>query len=87
MGKRMTLIEDGTVVNLLWCSHGQGETEALKDPADRPVRLGDTYENGKWYRQGGEVLTPLDQARAETAALQQALAELDSAYVEGVNSI
>ena len=73
MGKRMTLIEDGTVVNLLWCSHGQGETEALKDPADRPVGIGDTYKDGKWYRDGEEVLTPLEAARG--------------AYAEGVNSI
>ena len=87
MAKSMALIENGTIVNMLWCSDSQPETEFLINPADRPVGIGDTYKDGKWYRDGEEVLTPLEAARAETAALQQALAELDSAYAEGVNSI
>ena len=87
MAKSMALIENGTIVNMLWCSDSQPETDTLIDPADRPVGIGDTYKDGKWYRDGEEVLTPLEAARAETAALQQALAELDSAYAEGVNSI
>ena len=87
MAKSMALIENGTIVNMLWCSDSQPETEFLINPADRPVGIGDTYKDGKWYRDGEEVLTPLEAARAEAAALRQALAELDSAYAEGVNSI
>ena len=63
MAKSMALIENGTIVNMLWCSDSQPETEFLINPADRPVGIGDTYKDGKWYRDGEEVLTPLEAAR------------------------
>ena len=87
MAKNMAVLENGVVSNILWCSDGEPETDTLIDPADRPVGIGDTYTDGKFYRDGEEVLTPLEAARAEAAALRQELAELDSAYTEGVNSI
>ena len=52
MAKSMALIENGTVANMLWCSDSQPETEFLINPADRPVAIGDTYSNGKFYRDG-----------------------------------
>ena len=87
MAKSMALIENGTVVNMLWCSDSQPETDTLIDPTDRPVGIGDTYTDGKFYHDGEEVLTPLEAAQAEAAALRQEMAELDAAYREGVNSI
>lgn len=80
MAKNMALVEDGVVVNILWCSSDEPQTDTLLDIADRPVGIGDTYEGGAFYRDGVKVLTPLE-------ALRQELDELDSAYAEGVNSV
>ena len=46
MAKSMALIENGTVVNMLWYSDSQPETDTIITPADRPVGIGDTYSNG-----------------------------------------
>ena len=75
----MAQVENGVVVNVLWCSPGQGETDTLIDPAGRPVGIGDTYSDGKFYRAGREVRTPLDAALAEIAALRAETADMRSA--------
>lgn len=87
MAKNMALIENDVVVNVLWCSDKEPETDTLKFPADHPVGIGDTYDSGKWFRDGVEILTPLEEALTEAAALRQEMEELDSAYTEGVNSV
>lgn len=58
MAKSMALIDDGIVVNVLWCSDNAKSTDSLIDIADRPVGIGDTYADGKFYRAGVEVLPP-----------------------------
>ena len=73
MAKTMALIENGIVSNVLWCSYGEPETDALIDAADRPVGIGDTFLDGKFYRDGEEVLTPLEAALAELADARAAL--------------
>lgn len=80
MAKTMALLENGTVTNMIWCSDDEPETEALIDPGQRPVGIGDTYTDGRFYRDGAEILTPLDAAYAR-------LDELEKAYKEGVNSL
>lgn len=87
MAKSMARIEARVVVNMEWCSDDTPETDTLKSPDDHPVGIGDTYTDGKFYRDGVEILTPLEAALAEAAALRQEIAELDEAYTEGVNSI
>ena len=67
MAKSMAIITDGVVTNMIWCSDSAKETDTLKDPADRPVGIGDTYSNGRWYRDGVEILTPLEDAEAAMA--------------------
>lgn len=84
MAKTMAKIVGGTVANLLWCSDSQPETEFLIDPADRPVGIGDTYKGGKWYRDGVEILTPLEEALRKNAEYEAALSEIESAL--GVNT-
>lgn len=83
MAKSMALIENGTVTNMLWCSNSQPETDTLKSPADRPVAIGDTYSNGKFYRDGAEILTPLEEALKKNAEYEAALSEIETAL--GVN--
>lgn len=42
---------------------------------DRPVGIGDTYADGKFYRDGVEVLTELEEANNEIDSLTQQLGE------------
>ena len=79
MAKNMALVENGVVVNVLWCPDRAPETETLIDTADRPVGIGDTYTDGKFYRDGAEVLTPLEEALKQNAAYEQALSEIEAA--------
>lgn len=87
MAKNMAWVEDGSVTNILWCSGDEPETESLIDMNDYPVGIGDTYENGKFYRDGVEILTPLEEARKENAALTAEFAALDEEYRKGVDSL
>ena len=84
MAKSMALIENGTVTNMLWCSASEPETEFLINPADRPVAIGDAYSNGKFYRDGVEILTPLEEALKKNAEYEAALSEIETAL--GVNN-
>ena len=70
MAKNMALVSDGVVVNVLWCSDKAAQTGTLIDPDGRPVGIGDTYSDGKFYRDGKEVLTPLESAMAENEQLK-----------------
>lgn len=84
MAKSMALIENGTVANMLWCSDSEPETDILINPADRPVAIGDTYSNGKFYRDGVEILTPLEESLKKNAEYESALTEIETAL--GVNN-
>ena len=84
MAKTMALIENGVVANMLWCSDSQPETASLINPADRPVAIGDTYSDGKFYRDGVEILTPLEEAQKKNAEYDSALSEIEVA--RGVNA-
>ena len=84
MAKSMALIENGTVTNMIWCSDSEPETATLIDPADRPVAIGDTYSDGKFYRDGTEILTPLEEALKKNAEYESALTEIETAL--GVNN-
>ena len=84
MAKSMALIENGDVVNMIWCSDSQSETDTLKNVDDRPVGIGDTYADGKFYRDDAEILTPLEEARKLNAEYEAALSEIEEAL--GVNT-
>lgn len=87
MAKTMAALENGDVVNMIWCRDGEPETDTLKNVDDRPVGIGDTYADGKFYRDDAEILTPLEEARKEAGELQGQLDSLSAAYTEGVNSV
>lgn len=80
MAKNMALVENGTVTNMLWCSDSEPETATLVNPADRPVGIGDTYSGGKFYRDGVEILTPLEEALKENAEYKNLIASLSEVY-------
>lgn len=76
MAKNMALLEQGAVINLLWCSDQEQESERLVDCGERPVCLGDSYTNGKFYRDGQAVLSEAEALRAQNAQLLDAMAQM-----------
>lgn len=83
MAKIMALLDGDTVMNTLWCSDDEPETNTLKEIGDYPVGIGDTYVGGHWYRDGVEILTPLESALMLNKSYEQALSEIEAAL--GVN--
>ena len=84
MAKTMARIRDGIVVNLEWCKDNMPETVTLVETGNRPVMIGDTYEDGTFLRDGQKVLTEAEQLQLMH---EQYVQELENAYQEGVNSI
>lgn len=81
MAKNMARLVDGVVVNLEWCSDSEPETAELREYEGYAIRIGDSWEDGKWMRDGAAVLTEaqiaaqLAEERAAAAAAQEAQAE------------
>lgn len=84
MAKSMAAITNGIVTNVIWCSDSEPETDTIINPADRPIAIGDTYSDGKFYRDGVEILTPLEEAQKQIAEYEAALSEIETAL--GVNT-
>ena len=68
---RYAVITEGAVTNII----ALRETNAGDFPDavalhDRPVGIGDTYSDGKFYRDGEEVLTAQEEIEQYKAALQ-----------------
>lgn len=84
MAKSMAVVDNGVVFNIIWCSDSEPETDTIINPADRPVAIGDTYSDGKFYRGGVEILTPLEEAQKQIAEYEAALSEIEAAL--GVNT-
>lgn len=81
MAKDMAkLDESGNVINVIWCSDKVVESDTLKEIYDYPVSIGDTYKDGYFYHNGEKVLTPLEELNIKYF-------ELNTSYIEGVNSI
>ena len=74
MAKNMARLVDGVVVNLEWCSDSEPETEELREYDGYAIRIGDSWEDGKWMRGGAAVLTEA-QIAAQVAAEEAARAE------------
>lgn len=79
MAKTMAQLDGNTVSNMIWCDSDTAETETLKDTGDRPVGIGDTLEDGKWFRDGVEILTPLEEAQKRIAELEAQNADQSAA--------
>lgn len=72
------LIEDGIVSNIIWLSTSNEKDFPNAVPMNGlPVRKGDSYVDGAFYRDGEKVLSQLELALAEAAAAQ-------AAYEQGV---
>ena len=54
----------------------------------RPIGIGDTYADGKFYRDGVEVLTELEEANKEIFSLTQQLGEaVETIYQADMDTI
>ena len=74
---RYALIDNGIVTNVIELNdRNASDFPTSVKLSDRPVGIGDTYADGKFYRDGVEVLTPMEQAQAEIDAYKAALNEL-----------
>ena len=82
---RYAWIENGVVTNIIVLNDLNAEDfpEAVK-MGDLPVAIGDTYTDGKFYRDDKEVLTPMEQAQAEMTEYKAALQELGVETEESV---
>ena len=71
---RYALVENGVVTNIIEMDKRDEQFfPSAVYTGDRPVGMGDTYTDGKFYRDGVEVLTPIEQAQAEIAEYKAAL--------------
>ena len=71
---RYALIDNGIVTNIIALNdRNANDFPAAVKLGDRPVGIGDTYADGKFYRDGVEVLTPMEQAQAEITEYKAAL--------------
>ena len=82
---RYALIDNGIVTNVIALNDRNASDfpNAVK-LSDRPVTIGDTYTDGKFYRDSVEVLTPLEQAQVEITEYKAALHELGVETEESV---
>lgn len=83
---RYALISNGIVVNVIWLNDkNAGDFPTAVKLGDRPVTMGDTYTGGKFYRDGAEVLTALEQAQVEIDSYKSALNEMGVETEESSN--
>ena len=74
---RYAMIEGGIVTNVIALNdRNASDFPTAVKLGDRPVGIGDDYTDGKFYRDGVEVLTPMEQAQAEIDEYKAALNEL-----------
>lgn len=88
MAKSMAVVDDGVVSNIIWCADNTPQSDTWVNCDDRPVVIGDTYIDGKFYRDGAEVLTPLESLTAQNAELLDAMAAMvEDVYNQDVSEI
>ncbi len=63
------VIENRTVTNIIWLYPTAATENHILVPTGLSVAIGDTYENGRFYRNGAEIKTheQLQYAEALTA--------------------
>ena len=82
---RYAIVTDGIVTNVIALNdRNASDFPTAVKLGDRPVCIGDTYTDGKFYHDGVEVLTPMEQDQAEIDAYKAALNELGVETEESV---
>ena len=74
---RYAPIDNGIVTNVIPLNdRNPSDFPTAVKLGDRPAGSGGTYADGKFYRDGMEVVTPMEQAQEEIDAYKAALNEL-----------
>lgn len=86
---RYALVENGAVTNIIEMDkRNEQYFPSAVYTGDRPVGIGDTYTDGKFYRDDKEVLTELEEANNEIDSLTQQLGEaVEQIYKADMNTI
>lgn len=72
---RYAMVIEGKVTNIIEMDkRNEQYFPSTVYTGDRPVSIGDTYIDGKFYRDGQEILTPLEESQAEVESLTKELA-------------
>lgn len=83
---RYAIVDNSAVTNIIALNdRNASDFPTAVKLSERPVGIGDTYADGKFYRDGVEVLTPMEQAQAEIDAYKAALNELGVETEETIN--
>ena len=71
---RYAIITDGVVTNVIVLYPGNAADFPTAVPCgDVPAAIGDTYDGEHFFRDGVQVLTPLEEARKDAEDMQAAL--------------
>ena len=74
------LIKDGVVTNIIWLSPSNATDFPNAVPTNSlPIRVGDTYADGAFYREGEKVLSAVEQAEKTIAKYESVLSEIEAA--------
>lgn len=72
----MARIENGIVINIEWHSDTVIQNNTLVDIEDKPVNIGNSYVDGKFYDNGIEVLTEKEHMEKLITEYKESLLEL-----------
>ena len=68
---RYAIIAGGIVSNIIELNdRNAGDFPQAVKLGDRPVSIGDSYQDGKFYRDGAEIMTAAEEIAAMRAALE-----------------
>lgn len=86
---RYALVENGIVTNIIELDQKNEQYfPTAVYTGDRPVGINDTYVDGKFYRDGMEVLTALEKANNEIDSLTAQLGEaVETIYQADMDNI
>lgn len=86
---RYAMVIEGKVTNIIEMNkRNEQYFPSAVYTGDKPVGIGDTYTDGKFYRDGKEVLTALEEANNEIDSLTQQLGEaVEAIYQADMNTI
>ena len=70
------LIENGIVINVIWLDPDNAGDFPSAARCDVPAKIGDAYQDGRFYRDGSEVLTLEEDYRRQLEDALEALRTL-----------
>ena len=88
MAKNMARLDNNNIViNIEWMADFVIESDSLKEIYDYLVEIGDTYKDGRFYRNGEMILSNIEETSNIINNLKNEKQELITSYTDGVNSI